>query len=207
MTVRDPRRLLQGLFLALCSYFVLWACAPAASLRPPVPFAEGQSNEVGLGASYTQGLSEVPQGELSPPSSGFSGMLWYGHQFSERFDLGVTIFGGQTSLLGGGLDLRYYLVRQPRLRVGIGLEGGWLWGAVNVPIGFALSEKIWMYVSPSVGMRYSDLIRVPVGLSVPIGKHFVLVPEVGVGWGGSEISVSPLKYFKLYGAVAGTARF
>lgn len=177
------RRLAGLLSLIALAYSTLWACAPAASMRAPTPFAEGVANEIGAGATWNQLLVEeaTSSNDFVPYRSGLSGQLWYQHQFGEWFSLGGTLFGGQTNFFGGGVQLRGMWVRAPRFRLGTDLEGGWYWGAIGIPVAVGLSDDVWLYSNPSVRLSTHQMVRVPLGVAANLGDHWVLQGEVSYG--------------------------
>lgn len=195
-------RLIKGLFLVLSAYFVLWACAPAATMAPPVPFAEGDKNEIGIGPIYTGVPFDSAPGMFVNEYSGLDGRFWYKHQFGDRFDVGFTLFGGYTSYVGAGFDLRYYFLRKDRIRMGLDLQGGWLWGTVGVPMGFKLTEGVWFFTNPAIETRELGILNFPAGLSLAINDKIQLIPEVGLRVGGANGS-----YVGWYLSAAFVSRF
>lgn len=171
----------------LCAaYFALWACAPVAMVRPPVPMPADDRSEIGLAAGINEALETT--GYLTPMSTpnGPTGQLWYAHHFGDdRFVLGAVVFGGTSSLIGTGVTLRYNAVRAQRFRLGLDVDGGLGWVSAGVPMAFRFTDALWLYTAPSAGYRAAQAIRVPVGLSIGLGDHVLLTPEVSVGAGGA----------------------
>jgi hypothetical protein len=176
------RRLALIASTLVLAYSSLWACAPAASMRAPVPMGD-LSNEVGLAGTWSQVLNETASSgnELVPYVSGVSGQLWYQHQFGEMITVGGTVFGGQTNFAGGGIQLRGMWVRAPRFRLGTDLEGGWLWGAVGIPVAVGLTEDAWLYTNPSLRLSTRQLVRLPLGIAGTLGDRWVLQAELSYG--------------------------
>lgn len=177
------RRLAQVLSVLLSAWFALWACAPAAATRP-ITGSMDEPNEVGGGVNYSTPLSPSVRcgNELFGCNPGANGQLWYQHRFGERFTLGGTLYGGQTSLFGGGVLARFHLLDSDRVNVGADVNAGWLWADVGVPVAVRVAGPFWVYTEPSVGFRYVQSVRVPLGVAVDIGDHISLSAEGSWGF-------------------------
>ncbi len=205
---RPARRLVQLLTVAVSAYYALWACAPAATMRP-MTLDLDQPNEFGLAASGTSGMGDGRgcANELFGCRGGFNGQLWYQHRFNERFSLGGTVFGGQTSLVGAGVLARLHWVELDRFRFGTDLEGGFLWGAVGLPVSVRLVDDLWLYSNPSVGARFYQSARFPLGLAWGVTDQFWIQGEAAWGFDLLNTPVSPLATDAWTGAISGSFRF
>ena len=192
----------------LCTaYFALWACAPAAMLRPPTPMVEGDPNELGVGAMYNVAIEDTGVLLAQDYAVGPGAQIWYSYHFSDKFSMGAVAFGGAPSLLGVGLQARYLPVTNDKIRLGVDLAGGALWGEVGLPFAARLSDRLWLYGAPSVGARTSQMFRFPVGLSIGIGDHVQITPEISAGYGNTPFLYGEgNRGFQLYGAVGSTFR-
>lgn len=203
--------LAAALGVACVGYFALWACAPAAMLRPPVPMPDAQ-NELGVGGVYNAPIAttevEDPRATGGGLGLGPAGQVWYARHFSDRFSLGGVVFGGLAAGVGGGVQARIMAVTGEKFRLGIDAEGGFLWGAVGVPVGVRLSDRVWAYAAPGVGYRAAQLARLPVGLSIRVGDHVLLTPEVSVGYGTASPDLGAgWTGLQVYGAFGSSFRF
>ncbi|MDP2306165.1 MAG: hypothetical protein Q8P18_09055 [Pseudomonadota bacterium] len=209
MNPRPARRLVQLLTVAVSAYYALWACAPAATMRP-LTLDLDQPNEFGLAASGTQRLGDESRActnELFSCAGGFNGQLWYQHRFNERFSLGGTIFGGQTSFVGAGVLARLHWVELDRFRFGTDLEAGFLWGAVGFPVSVRLVDDLWIYTNPSVGARFIQAARLPLGLAWGVTEQVWIQGEFTWGFDFLNGPVVPFESDMWTGAVSGSVRF
>jgi hypothetical protein len=160
-------------------YFALWACAvvPAAT-RPVAPPPVGNTGEWGFGAIAGQHYKNPPgAGEISTsPTWGGGGQLWLSHRGS-RFDVGGALKGGSFGL-GPSFTLRFWPVIAERFRLGIGGELGLVCGMAEIPFGFAVTERFWVYAAPRV-QALPNAVSVPAGLSLRIASHTTLMLEGG----------------------------
>lgn len=170
-------------------------------MAPPVPFAEGDRNEIGVGPIVTRSVISGG-GMFINEDSGLDGRFWYKHQFGERFDLGFTLFGGVTSYVGAGLDMRYYFMRKDRIRMGLDIQGGWLWATIGMPIGYQIDDQIWFFTNPAIETREIGIINLPAGISVNTSEKIQFVGEGGVRVGGANGG-----YLGFYMSVALVSRF
>lgn len=186
---------------------LLLACAPAATLAPPVPLADGQVAEIG-GSITGGGL--VPDSDtgcaLVAGCAGASGQIYATYTWRERVDLGLMAFGGNTSLFGGGVYGRFWYIDNPRFRLGGELQAGLFWAAAGVPIAGQLHPRVWMYSNPTLGIRYLSLFRVPLGVSVQVTDHLLVSAEFGAAWDPWQVFQSPDGVF-LYGSAIVGWRF
>ncbi|MDP2306166.1 MAG: hypothetical protein Q8P18_09060 [Pseudomonadota bacterium] len=206
---RPARRLLQLLTVAASAYYALWACAPVATMRP-MTLDLDQPNEFGLAVSATEPLGSIGRGCSFMPllcESGFNGQLWYQHRFNQRFSLGGTIFGGQNSLVGAGVQARLHWVELDRLRFGTDLEAGFLWGAVGFPVSVRLVDDLWIYSNPSVGARLVQSARFPLGVAWGITDQVWIQAEAAWGFDLIYPPIMPLESDMWSGSVAASVRF
>lgn len=202
------RRLIQALTVVVSAYYALWACAPAATLRPMTLDLE-EPNEFGFGATVAvPGTADVTCGTLlGACGTGMNAQLWYQHRFSKRFSFGGTIFGGQTSYFGGGAQARLHWVETDRFRFGTDFEAGFLWTAVGVPLSFRLVDDLWVYTNPSVGYRVVQPARLPVGVAWGVTDTFWLQAEASYGLDVLSGTPSPRTTGFWTGSLAASTRF
>lgn len=170
----------RGLTLLGITYFALWACGPIAVAPPPVPMAEGRTQEIGLAPSFGAAVPCAVDFVCSGPS--LAG--WYRTRVGKS-DLGAFVFAGTPSLVGAGFLFRYRLVEQDRLVAALQLDGGFLYGALGVPIAFSVADHTWIYVTPQVRAQLWSPARIGTGLRWTSPGGLALGVEGGVGWSGS----------------------
>jgi hypothetical protein len=176
--------LLESIALLCVACLAFWACAPAATFRPLTPMAVGQSNEFGVGgvATYaSEDLSNLGYWDLAEGPLTGSAQIWYSHRFNDQVDLGTTLFGGYTSLVGAGIQSRYAFLRRDHFRLGIDAEIGWFWAEIGLPFACRLSDDLWLYSGPSAGFRVPEYFRLPVGFAFQLSDQTALDVEMGVG--------------------------
>ncbi|MEQ1503724.1 MAG: hypothetical protein ABMB14_15905 [Myxococcota bacterium] len=150
--------------------------------------ADGRTNEFGLApevvfnscaetviVTFTTGL--LPGSTCPAPSVS----AWYRHQF-DRLDFTVQAFGGAPRLFGAGVTASYRVVDQPRFTFAPEVGAGFLWAHVALPTSFALSDRLWWYVEPSVGIRRYEAVRLGTGLWWQGASGVALGAEVGGGF-------------------------
>lgn len=166
------------------AYFVFWGCAPVMSLPPPVPLPEGLRSQVGGGVSYSLGSDGEPANPNVP--AGIDGQIWYLRQALPNLDFGLQVYGGATSILGGGGLVRARFVQNERFNLGAQLSGGWLWLDVGLPVSVKLGNGTWVYTHPTFGYRGVGLARIPLGVSLEASPAFRVNLELGVNlWAGT----------------------
>ena len=186
---RAPSELLAAAAAALCvAYFALWACAPAATIRPDLPMRAGQSVGIGVGAAAGLiGRSNCRTVALGSATDGCaSGQLWVHFEPTDWFQLGVVGFAGDVNGAGAGPYARFRLVTEDNVRMAIDVSGGLAWFAGGLPIALRVSDALWVYTEPSVGMRIFNAGRLPVGLAMDLGV-VRLHAELGLGTGSRDI--------------------
>ncbi|MCB9761037.1 MAG: hypothetical protein H6739_14455 [Alphaproteobacteria bacterium] len=184
----------QGLMAGAIGYFVLWACAPPTAMPPPMPSAEGHTWSGGVAAiGGVTGFQEPALGAH----------LWGHRRLGERVDLGLTAFGGYPYMFGGGAYTRVGFVMKPNLYVGGQVSAGYLYAYGSVPISYGITDRIWVYTNPAVGVSFIGLAHIPVGVSAGLTEHLNLNVEAGMH--GDFQALVELGYFGLvtdaYGAV------
>lgn len=176
------RRLLQALTVAVSAYYALWACAPPSTFRA-MTLDLDHPNEFGLGASGVGTIDDPAacwNGYLA--CSGPHAQLWYQHRFNQRFSFGGTVFVGQASGLGAGVQARLHWVELDRFRFGTDLEGGFLWGGVGLPVSVRLVDDLWLYSSPAIRANNFQTARLPLGLAWGVTDQFWLQGEAAYGY-------------------------
>lgn len=199
--IRFQSQLLMALVAAVCvAYFALWACAPAATVRPDLPMAQGQT--VGIGLSGTRGLigrENCRDVLLSSASSCAAGQLWLHFEALDWFQFGVVGFAGDVNGAGLGPYGRLRLVTEPNFRMAVDLSAGVAWFAAGLPIAMRLGESLWLYSEPSIGLRIFNAGRLPIGVAMDLGV-FRVHAEVGAGTGSHDLTTN-LDEFMGYGSV------
>lgn len=147
------------------AYFVLWACAPATRMPPPVPFDRAGGHEVGLAGSagITTGTAALTG----------DGLFWYHGRVHELISVGAVAFGGGGSgapRVGGGGFARFRFFQHPRVFFGLQVAGGFAWGSGGLPLAVRVGPSTWVYTHPSVGLRSYGLLAAPLGVSVAVGR-------------------------------------
>lgn len=173
-------KLLIGLMVG---YFVLWACAPMSSGPPPVPLAAPP--EGAKAWDHAGRIGAATHVAVGPPLAdserelgyGVGTTLWAGRSLGERGEIGAVgdltlvaqlgYVGNWTPISSaGGVYLRTDLHKNPNVVVGVSASGGWLWGAVGVPMGWRMTDRAWLYTHPEVGLDILGLGHVPLGLTL-----------------------------------------
>lgn len=186
MSPARPRSLVAAFVRALAAavagasvaYFVLWACAPAASMRPPTlerdPDPRRARTELGFAVTGTrpfegsQGCEPLESGTDISPSERrrtcVDTQLWL--SFRERAWEIAGIAGlGETQVIALGFAFRNYIEDHESFRIAAEGSVGWLFAEVALPAAFALAPGVWIYTAPSAGLRFAGSFRLPVGLS------------------------------------------
>ncbi len=208
-----PRRLLQVLTVAISAWYALWACAPAATLRPMTNM-DVDGNEFGLVAR-----AGVPQ-LGSPPDtcggsallpcnfgSGYGGEAWYMHRFSRWVSFGGTLFAGSQSLFGVGAQTRFHWIDTENVQFGTDVDVGFVYGAIGLPVAVRLVGGLWVFSAPSFGARQYQPLRVPLGVSWNITPHWGLSAEGAYGFDPVTPPVTLVTRSSISFALAGSYRF
>lgn len=170
---------------------------------------EGAANEIGVGGLVNVGLGDSdPTATTTGYGLGPGAQVWYAWHPTDHVSAGVVAFAGTPSLFGGGALFRWLPLTDDRVRAGIDLGLGFAWVEVGLPMGFRLTDRVWLYTAPSVGIRTSQTVRVPVGLSFRLGDHVQLTPEASVGYGNTPIFMGDVwPGLQVYGALGSSFRF
>lgn len=177
------RTLTAAVTLGSVAYFVLFACAPPAAMRPGTPMLSHQRNEFGMSAS---GGARLDVDSSSSAGTG-GGQIWYSSQQERMLDFGMVAYGGYTDRQyagGGGLGatIRVRIFERDSFRLAFDMSGGWLWGELGFPVAVRLVNGVWLYSAPSFGAMagFDDIlfVRPPVGLSVALGRDWSLLAEL-----------------------------
>ncbi|MCB9762753.1 MAG: hypothetical protein H6739_23330 [Alphaproteobacteria bacterium] len=188
----------------------LSGCAPPGVGPPPVPLAADQRFEAG---GILTGGSMVPYSEdlrcqyFLQACAGLSAQA-YGYRafFDHRLDVGLTAFGGNTSGFGAGGFLRLWYLDEPDFRLGGELHAGLFWASAGVPVAKQVRPGWWLYASPSVGVRYIGLLRLPVGVSWQPNERLLFSMELGASWDPWGLFQDPEAVF-VFGSFTGAYRF
>lgn len=164
-----PRARLLVLALAATA-----GCAPSATFRAPTPMLPGQSNEIGFG--FTGGIEVAPRAKDALIGNAD---FWYYRQI-KWFDIGVRAFAGTapqfntTSNLinaaaGAGVVMRARIVNLDRFKLGVDLNGGFMYGQLAVPLALQASERVWVYSAPGVALFGGPDHGAGMDIGIPIG--------------------------------------
>jgi hypothetical protein len=191
MKIRIPPH--RAVVVAVCtlavSYMVFWACAPTATLPPPVPFAADERSELSVGGSLGVGdPGRVLRGE------GWNHMVFelgyaepaVGAQVSWVFEprpglsFGAQGYLGNYMIAGGGVTLRYLGQASERFAIGVAGQVGWLYGYIGMPISVRVGERTWLWTQPSAGLSFMSIAQVPLGVSYVSDSAGVFSVEASV---------------------------
>lgn len=79
-------------------------------------------------------------------------------------DLGAEAHFGSTTFAGGGAMVRGGFEGEI-FSLALALGGGYIWGALSLPMSVALGDSVWLYTEPS--LAYSILpLRIPLGVVI-----------------------------------------
>ncbi|MBX2798870.1 MAG: hypothetical protein KTR31_14435 [Myxococcales bacterium] len=175
-----PRVARWAIAVLAVTYFALWACGPATFGPPPTPMADGNQHELGVTTTWLESIGEqescvVASGVVC---RGPSLAAWYRFQ-TGRADIGVSLFGGNFNV-GVGMQFRARFIDEPRVFWALQLDAGFLYGAVGLPAGIAISDEVWLYVSPQVRAQLLAPFRLGAGVTWrPPEKGLRLGAELG----------------------------
>jgi hypothetical protein len=152
------------------------ACAPLASFRPASGLVEGHTREVGAGA-----MAEGPRPFVDEPVRAVA-QVWFSGRATDKLTLtGIGAFDLSALALGGAA--RFDVARFDRFVASGEVEGGWAWGALDVPLALRLFDQTWLYTAPRLGNRGLMLaVDVPAGLSVRLYEGLMLRVEYRISW-------------------------
>lgn len=187
------------------SYFVFWACAPPSVVAPMTPMADPRGWDLGGSLSAGGSMRTVGVYDSGPGETG--GIEYelvderrevaqtYGGQVWGVYDAGRVAIGGTLGAAAvldegggvhGGVMVRPTLLERDDLMVGLDVQLGWLWGSLGVPISVRATDRVWVYTDPSLGLRYTGLVNVPLGVSIEVAEKVRFNAEVDV-WAGQEL--------------------
>ncbi len=188
--------------VAAVAYFVFWACAPTTYFQPS-GHIQPREGFVEIGAS----TALVPGGQVAFDSSSdaqtgvqpsFDFQLSGGAQVNDFLSLRLHVFAGSSTLVGLGPALRFHLLKDERLDIGVDFQGGWLWASVGLPISVEITDRLWFYTQPSFGLRFQPT-QLPVGLYWEATDAVALGVTVGLDSepnGGTELTKNPPSAFR-----------
>ncbi|MCB9544083.1 MAG: hypothetical protein R3F65_15815 [bacterium] len=140
----------------------LAGCAPAAHLRPITPFAPDRVAEVGVG------YVAVGPRPVGHDAWSHGGQAWASAAATSWLD--VALIGAFDDTAGtAGLAVRWRALEGDRGALGLGVELGIGWAALEVPVAVRVVDGLWLYSSPQLGSWGTDpTVRVPVGVDVAV---------------------------------------
>ena len=166
--------LLRAVVVVTGAYHILWACAPASHMPPPVPLAKG---EVIYGGTGTAGASN-----LNLKTDSFSDLtplaalqVWGGVPITDGLIAYGAVFHGRGDVTGAGVGLRQDLLQTERSQLGVQASVGWLYASLGFPISVELSDPLTLYTRPTVNTVTDDWMGWP---SPPLAVHL----PVGLWW-------------------------
>ena len=183
---------------------------PLAHQSPADRAQHGPSREYGMGgtARFFPGYSMVVAGsdtftpvDESSDSSDTSvqqEMTWElgsrGMDFAHFYYRKATADGGEwgwsvqhyfpEAMPGAGVYRRLKAIQAGGLRAGLQYEGGWLYAGIRAPISLAFADRVWLTTAPTAAVSFEGpTTRVPIGLSLRLGKRVYIDSEIGQTWG------------------------
>jgi hypothetical protein len=84
--------------------------------------------------------------------------------------------------VGAGIQTRFHLLDEDKVKLGIDAEGGFLYFALGLPVSVRLADRVWLYTDPSIGYRQVQAGRFPLGLTVGVTEKFWLTAEAAYGF-------------------------
>lgn len=135
------------------AYFVFWACAPTATLPPPVPFAADEKGEFSLGV-VAGGPNEIA---AVVPGAQFS----YTWHFEPGVDLGLHAWAGLHGMVGAGINLRWLPNPKRKFAIGLAGQGGWLYANAGLPMSWRVGKNTWIWTQPTLGYDATGAVASP----------------------------------------------
>jgi hypothetical protein len=162
--------------LAIVAGLTMGGCGPLAVLRPPAPFVEGRTKELGLGAAAVSPRPYVDEAWSQ------AGQLWFtGKATNWLYLSAIAAFDAEAMGAGGGARALY--VRADRFSAGVDAELGYGWGAAGLPFAVRFFEQDWLYCSPRLtNYGIKPMLGVPVGLSLHLQGGGFLRLEYQSSW-------------------------
>jgi hypothetical protein len=177
MAAMDRAALRRSLVALGVTYSVLWACAPAFSVPPPVPMSDGRQLELGAAGGVTLAEDDpFGNGTVYP-----DGMLFFRAHTAPRLDVGLTAFGGLSTLVGLGAWLDWRIVDTDRVVLGPGIAGGFLYAEASLPVAVRVAPTGWLYTRPRFGFGRAEI---PLGFTLSLPQGVGLMVEAGLAFPG-----------------------
>lgn len=150
----------------------LIACGPPIAGPPPVPLAQNESMQI---ASYATYVDTVGKSRPRPPAGDlFQTQLAATFRMkNQAFHLTPLVsFGGKRSFWGAGILGRYQIMSERtdlwQVQSSIGI--GW----ADLGISWTREkERLAIYSAPSIGLRDSIWMRVPIGIRVDLDGYYL----------------------------------
>ena len=154
---------------------------PTSEEEIPSWHTSGQK-EVGVGVGVSENLGQLGYLGYLDPVVGLSGDFWYlrNSKKNPQLQLGLTVFGGNVALVGGGGILRYYFVNKENTHIGFGFQAGWAWAGIEFPMGFRLRNHLWFYTAPALKVSLLDVLHIPLGISYETPNDQVLTTAINL---------------------------
>jgi hypothetical protein len=201
--MRSQKQLLEHLFITLptmvgVAYFVLWACAPPATLPPPVAAMGGPSVPIIEETELTP--TQAPRmvsgelgigvmGGIDTENAEGGGWVWLSTRIEgpkKAVDLGLVASGAymlDAGAFAGGGYLRIMKKRpESHSQLGLELSTGVIWARVAVPYIKQVEENKWIYFSPAITASLVSDLQFPVGVAVRTGRLGVVRFEGGAAF-------------------------
>lgn len=155
---------------------MLLGCAPPLHMRPMSPPYKDRTAEVGT-ALAAVGPRPAGQDEWA-----YAQQAWATWPRGSIVDLSVIgVFDGDR--VAGGLGLRVETFRNDYVGVGLGMEVGSGWVAIEVPLAVNFGDRVALYTSPQVGTWGVDqTVRFPVGVDVRVVDAFSMRGEAQLNY-------------------------
>jgi len=182
--------------LGAMSWFIFWACAPMMSTPPATPMTDPGRSEIGVSAHGGGGFGRQTNNDEDKdlPSVLGGGTIWMRNgtgpdlqnqvgvflHVQLRHKLGCTEDYCQDGSWGMGSFYRKTLSQSDRFYSGVQLTVGYPFAAVGVPMAWSMGDGMWLTTQPRIGWGYASMVHLPVGLSMPAGKHGQFNAEIGV---------------------------
>ncbi len=162
--------------LVLLVVLLALGCAPVQSFRPADGLMDGRTGEIGGGVALLG-----PRPYVDEVAHG-AAQLWVSKKVSKRTTLtGIGAFDVAAAALGGGM--RVDLARNTRAALALDAELGFAWAALSLPASVRLVGDARLYTGPRFGSRGINwAVDVPIGLSMPIDRRWVLRAEYSSSW-------------------------
>ncbi len=196
MTQKAP--LARLLALGGIAWFILWACAPMMTAPPATPMTGASPREVGFSAHGGGGL-DLSSGERMIDERSGPAVL-----AGSTFWIRKAVGGDKRNQAGGFLHAmmlqettcrrrycgdgawgiggfyRKALSKADSFHSGLQISAGYPFVTLGVPLAWAVRDGWWLTTQPRLGVGFTSMVHLPVGLSVPIGRGGRIDAEFGV---------------------------